>query len=598
MQDKLTEILENQSNQEDYSLGELLIKTSSDSSSSFVNNSPKQNNNIQTNVTVQSNCMSGRNYNLLKESILQQFNFNKKELMIIATLFSHYFHNEISFPVPVNQLLKTIFGKNSNSLTYIQDLVTLAKDGIVSITNNKNPMRLPYTLSMLFDLVNIEEEILCDHVVYLSKPFINFIIDEQPPVLSEDAYSTNLEFFQDTNYCCKLAYRYGIKPEIIRRINSFDVTANIYFENIWKRLNITSIDVPFISISNKYNLNMHEQLVLWHLIDIEKRGQKSTTAIISGLIEDNSYTRNKIKSILSEEGKLIRNGLIEVNTEMILGIERSLISINPAVYEYIVDSKALNASPLSITKLNSAIQLLTPKKSSRDLILSNSEGKMLNSIIRTSLSDSNQFLSEWDLIGSDDNYEQTIILLHGCPGTGKTLSAEVIASELKKDLMVIDISQIKDKWIGNSEKNLKKIFNTYYEYFERTENPPILLLNECDQFLSKRIENVSHHADQMMNTMQNMLLEFFENFKGICIATTNMVSNLDPAFSRRFTQKIKLSKPLFEERKKLWNLFIPEKLPLASDVNIDELANKYSFSGSQIKTVILNAATDVASRNE
>ncbi|MEA1878351.1 MAG: AAA family ATPase, partial [Bacteroidota bacterium] len=67
---------------------------------------------------------------------------------------------------------------------------------------------------------------------------------------------------------------------------------------------------------------------------------------------------------------------------------------------------------------------------------------------------------------------------------------------------------------------------------------------------------------------------------------------------RRFTQKIKLSKPLFEERKKLWNLFIPEKLPLASDVNIDELAIKYLFSGSQIKTVILNAATDVASRNE
>ncbi len=127
------------------------------------------------------------------------------------------------------------------------------------------------------------------------------------------------------------------------------------------------------------------------------------------------------------------------------------------------------------------------------------------------------------------------------------------------------------------------------------KNPPVLFLNEADQFLHRRI-NASKSADHMYNQMQNIFLEQLEQFKGVLIATTNLVENMDTAFSRRFHYKIEFKRPGPDERLRLWQVHIPEKAPLAEDVDLRYLAECYDLSGGQIAVVVRNAATKAARR--
>ncbi len=112
-------------------------------------------------------------------------------------------------------------------------------------------------------------------------------------------------------------------------------------------------------------------------------------------------------------------------------------------------------------------------------------------------------------------------------------------------------------YIGESEKNVRNIFDKYNEIKEQTKTEPILLLNEADQFLSSRSSGTGSSADKMHNQMQNIFLEQIERFDGILIATTNLLENLDKAFSRRFNYKIEFVKPNHEQRVELWKKLIP-----------------------------------------
>ena len=130
-----------------------------------------------------------------------------------------------------------------------------------------------------------------------------------------------------------------------------------------------------------------------------------------------------------------------------------------------------------------------------------------------------------------------VSIFYGFPGTGKTASVYEIAKLTKRDVLQVDISSIQSKWVGESEKNTKAIFDEYYKACEILKSKPILLFNEADAIISKRLY-VSDAIGQMNNTMQNILLEELENFDGIFIATTNLIDNMDDAFSRRFLNNL------------------------------------------------------------
>ena len=172
-------------------------------------------------------------------------------------------------------------------------------------------------------------------------------------------------------------------------------------------------------------------------------------------------------------------------------------------------------------------------------------------------------------------------LFYGSPGTGKTETVYQLARRTQRDLMVVDVSQIKSCWVGESEKNIKAAFDRYRNYVRQCERAPILLFNEADAVLGIRQEGAQRAVEKMENSIQNIILQEMEQLDGIMIATTNLTQNLDKAFERRFLYKIEFSRPSIETKRAIWQSMIPTlAAPLA-----EELAAEYDFSGGQIENI-------------
>ena len=172
-------------------------------------------------------------------------------------------------------------------------------------------------------------------------------------------------------------------------------------------------------------------------------------------------------------------------------------------------------------------------------------------------------------------------LFYGSPGTGKTETAYQIARASGRDLFVIDVSQIKSCWVGESEKNIKQVFNKYRECVAGGGTIPILLFNEADAIFGIRSEGAGSAVDKMENSIQNIILQEMENLDGILIATTNLTTNLDKAFERRFLYKVRFDKPSTEARSHIWRTMLPE----LSEQEAALLAAEFDFSGGQIENI-------------
>ena len=172
-------------------------------------------------------------------------------------------------------------------------------------------------------------------------------------------------------------------------------------------------------------------------------------------------------------------------------------------------------------------------------------------------------------------------IFYGPPGTGKTEGVLQIAKKTGRNVIKVDISETKSKWFGDSEKLIKKIFTKYEGLAGSAEKTPILLFNEADAILSKRLEVSDSSIAQTLNTIQNILLEELEKFNGIFIATTNLIDNLDTAFARRFLFKVPINLPGVEAREEIWK----NKLDCLVAEQYLELARRFKFSGGEIENI-------------
>jgi hypothetical protein len=172
-------------------------------------------------------------------------------------------------------------------------------------------------------------------------------------------------------------------------------------------------------------------------------------------------------------------------------------------------------------------------------------------------------------------------IFYGAPGTGKTESVLQLARKTGRGIMVVDVPNLRDKYVGETEKNTKAIFDKYRKLCKNAKLAPILLFNEADAVLCKRNEGATGSVDKMENAMQNIILQEMENLEGIMIATTNLTGNLDAAFERRFLYKIEFPKPTPNESQHIWHAMLPE----ISEVEAFELAKQYAFSGGQIENI-------------
>jgi SpoVK/Ycf46/Vps4 family AAA+-type ATPase len=172
--------------------------------------------------------------------------------------------------------------------------------------------------------------------------------------------------------------------------------------------------------------------------------------------------------------------------------------------------------------------------------------------------------------------------MYGAPGTGKTESVFQLAKSSGRDIMHVDISQVKDLFFGESEKRVKAIFDNYRRQCKNSKSTPILLFNEADALLGKRQENNFSNVSQTENAIQNILLEELERFEGIAFFTTNLQGNLDQAYERRFLFKVKFDAPSTAVKSKIWL----NKLPWIDSEFANKLANGFSFSGGEIDNIV------------
>jgi hypothetical protein len=173
-------------------------------------------------------------------------------------------------------------------------------------------------------------------------------------------------------------------------------------------------------------------------------------------------------------------------------------------------------------------------------------------------------------------------LFSGMPGSGKTEVSLQIAKETGRDLVKVDMASLRSKWWGEDEKNVKAIFSNYKSILQDSRIEPILLLNEADAIIGKRLDVSGNNGAiiSSINATQNIILEELETFEGILIATTNLTQNMDAAFERRFLYKIEFEMPSLENRAKIWMEFLK-----VDEKDATELARQFSFTGAQIENV-------------
>ena len=174
-------------------------------------------------------------------------------------------------------------------------------------------------------------------------------------------------------------------------------------------------------------------------------------------------------------------------------------------------------------------------------------------------------------------------LFAGPPGTGKTLAAQIIANELGIDLYRIDLSTVVSKYVGETEKNLEKIFS------EASESNAILFFDEADTIFGKRSE-VKDAQDRYANLEVGYLLQRMESYNGLAILATNLKANLDDAFTRRLQFIINFPFPDQEYREKIWEVLIPPTLPIDEDIDLELLAKRFKLAGGNIRNIIMSAA--------
>lgn len=237
---------------------------------------------------------------------------------------------------------------------------------------------------------------------------------------------------------------------------------------------------------------------------------------------------------------------------------------------------------LHAQELSAFGQVVKPVYNWKDLVLPKDRQTILQGILNR-LRNSRVVYEQWGF-GVKLPYGSGLkLLLSGPPGTGKTMTAIVLASELSLPLLKIDNSAMMSKYIGETEKNLNRVFDA------AAKTDCILLFDEADSLFGKRTESKDSH-DRYANLQTSFLLQKIEEYNGTAILTTNFQQNFDEAFRRRFHYILTFSPPEKEERLRLWDAVFPQKTPLGSDIDREYLAETFALSGGNIRNIALSAA--------
>jgi hypothetical protein len=225
---------------------------------------------------------------------------------------------------------------------------------------------------------------------------------------------------------------------------------------------------------------------------------------------------------------------------------------------------------------------LTPRYDWTDIILPDDQRTILREVVST-VRGRSVVLEGWGVGQKLASSQGVTVLFAGPPGTGKTMAAEVIAAELRFDLYKIELSGIVSKYIGETEKNLERIFN------EAERSNAILFFDEADAIFGKRSEVKDSH-DRYANIEISYLLQRMEAYDGVTILATNLRANLDEAFTRRLQFAVDFPFPEEADRLRIWETLFPPGVPRATNLDLEYMARRFKLAGGSIRNIIVSAA--------
>lgn len=548
--------------------------------------------------------------NIARNKLFLSLNCSVAEGKILQYMAKMILNNQNNFLVA--NIIESVFHKKGLEATnYIHHIKSLLNLEFLCLVNDIGGE------IMLLELLN--------SYVALTSNFLRILengkSDFQMPQLT--AYSDDLAYLKDefakVDILKKLAFLRRVKKEDSNNYLEVKNQLDSITECIKQRLNLTHKKLDVIKFLKSNNLNENEKIVFFALLQEEYYTENEKIREMDALLElisDDEFSKISNKYIFDDKGTLLQNGLIDYDD--FLNSFRKSFFVPSQVLSSIIKPQKFKSMPINFALKNQDIfELATQKVELKDIVLPPQTRERLDVIITQLDSKVVSLLKQW---GIKDNKRgiDAKIMLYGHSGTGKTITAYALGNALKKPILSLDCSKILSMYVGESEKNVRKIFDLYKNITKDLKSDAILLLDEADQFLSQR-GGVSGSVDKMYNQMQNIFLEQIEKFDGILIATTNLLDNIDVAFSRRFNYKIEFVKPDFNERVKIWHKLLPKGLKSvdSSDFNtnknnikkdsanafyepsfnVENLA-RFSLTGGQIKIVIKNTAYKVATKDK
>ena len=421
-------------------------------------------------------------------------------------------------------------------------------------------------------------------------------------------YTDHLEYLQDQFDMVELLHRISTFKQGVAdsslSVGRLKHKLTLLTTRIGERLKVTETPIVVEDFFEEKALDEKEKRIFLALLKEEYsggEGQFRDMNVLIELISFDEYEKIKNRALLEEGSRLITEGVIDYEEilNMFGGVSRSFYLQDEVMQRIIHPKKSKKVTKLKLDMLvkeQDLFEYLKPTTTLDDVVLHPKTRETLQTVVKQVDKSVAKKLRDWGIKGKRKGIDARIIF-YGAAGTGKTMTAMSLARTLKKPILSFDCSKILSMYVGESEKNVRRIFDDFKELSQKAKVEPILLLNEADQFLSSRSEGAGSSADKMHNQMQNIFLEQIEQFEGILIATTNLLGNIDKAFSRRFNHKIEFKKPGKKQRLRLWQFMLPEGADYEEGFDIT-LLTRYELTGGQINLIIKNTAYKVAVREE
>ena len=531
-----------------------------------------------------------------KSEIFLQLKCNNTEALMLQYLTKKYIQGEDD--VLVLELLQDLYNSDKyEHFKHLKELKNLLELGWLH-QQSFTPMKVA-------DVTPLE---LLNTAVGLTPSFIRLL---QDGTLESDLpdikpYADHLEYLQDQFFRIELYQKMSlIRQNVHEHSLGIDRVQNklkLLEKRIQERVEQTSQNLVLDKFFKQKKMQTRDQVIFIALLREEYSSTETSLREMNALIDLISldeYERIKNRSLLEDGSSLLGGNIIDY--EEVLnpfgGISRSFYIVDDVLQKIIHPQKSKKVTRLKLNALieeQDIFELVERETSLEDVVLNEKTEETLHNLMRQVDKEVISRLIEWGIKDKKSGIDARIIF-YGAAGTGKTMTAYSLAKSLKRQVLAFDCSKILSMYVGESEKNVRKIFDTFYDLCEKTKTEPILLLNEADQFLGARSSGNITGSDQMHNQMQNIFLEQIENFRGMLIATTNLLENIDKAFSRRFNYKIEFKKPNQLQRKKLWDLMLPADAPYEENFDFSKLS-EYKLTGGQINLIIKNTAYKVAVR--